>query len=188
MTETYVQTFKREIEYVAKEVKAGRLPLPERMKHVEAAVSSYLYYHAEQSEAKRLEALEKGREPRSEFPNSSLLDHMNYWLLYEDYTDRAAHKTRHTEYPFLSETQLARRRNGKHGRGGENIGEASFDGAATVASNGRDYRVPTRRKRSDYEDNLRDKNAKIRNDERRKRYNDFTREQPVYVYKMPLQR
>lgn len=185
MSETYIDEFKRDIDYVAIEVKAGRLPIEARMKYVEDAVSRYLYKHSEHGEPKRLSAIENGNEPKSMPPNSVLLDRMNYWLLYEDYTDKTAHKSRHSEYPFLSEQQLARRQNGKHGRGGENIGEASFEGAATVASNGRDYRIPTRRKRSEYEHALRNKTAQIRNAERRKRYNEFTKIQPVYTYKMP---
>lgn len=185
MTKTYVETFKAQIEIVRERTKAGNFPIDERIAFVEKATEDYLLAHAGAKDSIKY-AVEEG-EKRGGVPlmlaDSKLLERMNYWLLYEDYTDRTPHKSRHSEYPFMSETQLARRMNGKHGRGGESIGETALEGACHIAMDGKDYRVPKRRELSDYELAFRDKNMRIRNAERRKVYREFTKVQPVRCYK-----
>lgn len=167
-----IKQFEGEIERIGTLTKAGKLPIEQRMIEVERAVSSYLIAHSEHVAGK------SGFNP----PDSNLLDRMNYWLLYEEYSDRKSYKSRHSEYPILSDTQIARRQSGKHGRGGENIGEARLEGAANYGMDGRNYRVPKRRRRSQYEHDVRDRELYSRNAERKKRYEDFIKPQPVRLY------
>ncbi|MED3649966.1 hypothetical protein [Heyndrickxia sporothermodurans] len=102
--------------------------------------------------------------------------------LYEEISDDTAWKTRQDEYPFLSDEQLARRKDGVNQRkyeGGQR--EVSDDKAWSVATDGRDMRKPTRRERSNNE-NIRMDEALSRNKERRTKYREFTKIQPVDVY------
>lgn len=180
----YVEELKKSIAYIRKETKAGRLGLPDRLVQIEEASVRYVLAHNEQYEKERAIAQADGRDFPYRPYDARLLEQLANLALYEELTDSTAHKSRHNEYPFLSSTQLERRQTGKHGRGGEEVGEAPLASAGTIATDMRDYRVPTRRKRSAFEDKLRDAKAKSRNAERRRKYREFTKEQPVYTYKM----
>jgi hypothetical protein len=83
-------------------------------------------------------------------------------------------KVRNNEYPFFSETQFEERRKV----------EASFKLSEEQGVDGRNYKPPVRRDRSKRDIRFIDKNAKIRNKERQRKYNEFTRVQPVTVRKI----
>lgn len=181
---TYTDELKRAIEHIREHTKAERVNRPARLRLIDEASTKYALAHASYADAIRATYIEKGNEPPMIPMDERLLEQLANLALYEELTDTTAHKSRQSEYPFLSDMQLARRQTGKHGRGGEEVGEAPLTAAMTKATDGRDYRTPTRRKRSQYEDKLRDAKSKIRNDERRRKYNEFTRVQPVFTYKM----
>lgn len=180
----YVDELKESIAYIRKETKAGRLGRADRLKAIQQASDRYVLAHNAQFEEERASSRELGHEIPHRPYDSQLLEQLANLALYEELTDSTAHKSRHNDYPFLSETQLSRRQTGKHGRGGEEVGEAPLASAGTIATDMIDYRVPMRRKRSAFEDKLRDAKAKSRNAERRRKYREFTKEQPVFTYKL----
>lgn len=114
-----------------------------------------------------------------EMPDAKALERLSDLCLYEELTDDDRMKVRNNEYPFLSETQLARRQEGVHSRGKNVSGEVPLEAAETVSVDGRSYSHPTRRQRNTRENNFVDKETKIRNKERKKRYTEFTKIQPV---------
>jgi hypothetical protein len=105
-----------------------------------------------------------------EMPDGITLDRMSDLILYEELTDSNEHKISQTEYPFLSERQFDRRDNR------EVKSKYDMDGNAL---DGRNHGMPTRRERTGYENRFIDKKAKIRNKERKKTYDTFTKVQPV---------
>lgn len=109
-----------------------------------------------------------------EMPDGSTLERLADLCLYEELTDTDRMKVRNNEYPFLSEHQLEERHNG----------EASFKLAEEHGVDGRNHKPPTKRERTGYENRLIDRKARARNKERQRKYNEFTRIQPVYSYKL----
>jgi hypothetical protein len=120
-----------------------------------------------------------------EMPDSTALERMADLCLYEELTDNDRMKVRNNEYPFLSETQLARRQEGLHARGGTS-GEVPLSAADSIGTDGKSYGTPTRRERNSRENRFVDKEAKIRNKDRKHRYTEFTKVQPVIVRKIGL--
>jgi hypothetical protein len=120
-----------------------------------------------------------------EMPDAVALERLSDLILYEELTDDDRMKVRNNEYPFLSETQLARRQEGLHARGGTS-GEVPLSAADSVGSDGKSYGIPTRRERNKRENRFVDKEAKIRNKERKHNYTEFTKVQPVIVRKIGL--
>jgi hypothetical protein len=120
-----------------------------------------------------------------EMPDAVALERLADLVLYEELTDDDRMKVRNNEYPFLSETQLARRQEGLHARGGTS-GEVPLSSADSVGSDGKSYGIPTRRERNKRENRFVDKEAKIRNKERKHNYTEFTKVQPVIVRKIGL--
>jgi hypothetical protein len=120
-----------------------------------------------------------------EMPDTVALERLADLVLYEELTDDDRMKVRNNEYPFLSETQLARRQEGLHARGGTS-GEVPLSAADSVGSDGKSYGIPTRRERNKRENRFVDKEAKIRNKERKHNYTEFTKVQPVIVRKIGL--
>lgn len=181
------------IEQVRKDTKAGVLAREERLLIIDAASKEYAYEHAKANdEAKRKEAERaerEGRKPRElpfNPPDSSLLNELTDLAIYEELTDNASNKVARDEYPILSEIQLARRREGVHEKTGKTPkGEVSIGAASTMATDGRNYRVPTRRKRTVNENLLSDQ-ARSRNKERRNKYEEFTKVQPVITYRIDV--
>jgi hypothetical protein len=110
-----------------------------------------------------------------EAPDALALERLADLCLYEELTDPNIHKVAHTEYPFLSEHQFDRRDSRESSVG---------DAIDNSANDGRRHTKPTRRTRSEYENGFVDKKAKIRNKERRKTYHEFTKVQPVLIWKM----
>jgi hypothetical protein len=114
---------------------------------------------------------------RGEMPDGIALERLSDLCLYEELTDSNIHKVAHNEYPFLSEHQFDRR---------DSRESAVGDAIDNSASDGRKHNKPTRRSRSDYENGFIDKKAKIRNKDRKQKYNEFTKIQPVIVRKIGL--
>lgn len=120
-------------------------------------------------------------------PDDKALDKLADLLLHEELTDDDEHKIAHNEYPILSGTQIARRQEGKHARATDNPKiEVPLKIAENYGVDGRLYNVPTRRERSERENRFIDKEARIRNMERKEKYDEFTKIQPVTVRKMSL--
>lgn len=104
------------------------------------------------------------------------LEALSFLLLYEEVTDSHPDKMTNTEYPFYSETQLARRKHGVHRKNdGRGLKEVPLWCADNVASDGKDYSYPTRRKRDARENRYIDEVTISRNKERRLRYRKFLR-------------
>jgi hypothetical protein len=110
-----------------------------------------------------------------EWPDAVTLERLSDLCLYEELTDPNIHKVAHTEYPFLSEHQFDRRDSRESSVG---------DAIDNSASDGQKHARPTRRQRTDYENRFVDKKARIRNKERKKAYNDFTKVQPVIKWNL----
>jgi hypothetical protein len=120
-----------------------------------------------------------------EMPDAVALERLADLVLHEELTDNDRMKVRNNEYPFFSETQLARRQEGLHARGGTS-GEVPLAAAESIGTDGRSYGIPTKRERNKRENRFVDKEAKIRNNERKQKYVDFTKIQPVDVRKIGL--
>jgi hypothetical protein len=102
------------------------------------------------------------------------LDRLADYILYEELTDPHPDKMAREEYPIMSETQREERIKD----------EVGLKIAEEVGTDGKSYRVPKRRKRTDYENKFVNKAAKSRNKERRNKYRAFTEIQPVERYVM----
>ncbi|MDE1383301.1 hypothetical protein PVN32_24710 [Bacillus paralicheniformis] len=100
-----------------------------------------------------------------EHPDSTALERMANLVIYEELTNPHPDKMAREEYPIMSETQREERIKS----------EASEKLAEEYGADGRNYKVPTRRKRSSYEEKFVDRAARARNKERRNRYNDFVK-------------
>jgi hypothetical protein len=118
-------------------------------------------------------------------PDNEALERLADAILHEELTDTNRMKIRNNEYPFMSDTQLSRRQEGKHERKGKTpSGEVPLRAAANVGTDGRNHHV-ARRKRLTVNDSIAiDKEARSRNQERKRRYNDFIKVQPVITYKI----
>lgn len=146
--------------------RAKLLPRSERFKTIESLTEEYF-------------------ESRGKMPNADVLDRLSTLCLYEEISDDTAWKSRQSEYPFLSDEQMARRKEGVHQRKNE-AGQREVDlkKAISVGTDGRDQRRPTRRERSDNENIYVDTETKSRNKQRKKAYLKFTEVQPVTTYRL----
>ncbi|WP_271750054.1 hypothetical protein [Bacillus paralicheniformis] len=126
--------------------KAGEFDRIERIKEINALVEAYL-------------------DSVGKSPDSTELEHMANLIIYEELTNPHPDKMTREEYPIMSETQREERIKS----------EASEKLAEEYGADGRNYKVPTRRKRSSYEEKFVDRAARARNKERRNRYNDFVK-------------
>jgi hypothetical protein len=115
-----------------------------------------------------------------EMPDAVALERLADLCLYEELTDSNPDKMTAEEYPIASDTQLARRREGRHVKKDSQRKEVSFEATGTIGTDGKDYRMPTRK----VNEELSDKKAKSRNAERRRNYTAFTKIQPVIVSKI----
>lgn len=135
----------------------------ERMALVQLIADDYLAAHSEVIQ-RNIDAWVdrggKGERPVSLPLNTALLDRLADAVLDEEITDPNPYKVQHAEYPFFSQRQLDLRRDR----------ETSLKAAEEVGTDGRDYRVPKRRRRTNYENWRVDADAKIRNDERAEQY------------------
>lgn len=115
-----------------------------------------------------------GERPAMTPSDSALMDRLTDLALYEEITDPNPYKVTHTEYPFMSERQLGLRRDR----------ETSDTAAQSTGADGRDYRRPTKRKRSSYEHWRVDQGAKIRNEAREAQYKRDTEASEVKTYNL----
>jgi hypothetical protein len=145
--------------------KRGEMPRKERMGRLEALAEEYF--------AKA-----------GEMPDGVALERMADLCLWEELSDPDEHKVSRNEYPFLSETQIARRQEGKHTRTEGLKGEVPLSAAASIGIDGRNHSQPTRRERNTRENRFVDKETKIRNKERKHKYVEFTKVQPVITHKI----
>jgi hypothetical protein len=119
-----------------------------------------------------------------EWPDVVALERLADLCLYEELTDDDRMKVRNNEYPFLSSEQMARRQEGKHVRKSDNPNiEVPLAIADNIGSDGRNYNEPTRRVRSERENRFVDKEARSLNKERKRKYSEFTKVQPVIIRK-----
>jgi len=160
----------------------------ERMTLIQLIADEYVKAHADVNQ-RTIDAWEErggnGERPVSLTLNTALLDRLSNAVLDEELTDPTGWKSRHTEYPFLSELQMARRTDGNHQRKYEgDSGEAKLSAAQNYGTDGRSYNVPLRRERSKNENIFMDTGIKTRNKERKATYEAFTGEQPVHTRMM----
>jgi hypothetical protein len=109
-----------------------------------------------------------------EMPDGIALERLSDLCLYEELTDTDRMKVRNNEYPFFSETQFEERRKD----------EASFKLSEEHGVDGRNHKPPTRRERTKRDIKFIDKHARIRNKERKQRYHEFTKVQPVIIRRL----
>uniref|UniRef100_A9U7C0 Predicted protein n=1 Tax=Physcomitrium patens TaxID=3218 RepID=A9U7C0_PHYPA len=156
----------------------------ERMALVKCIADDYVVAHAEVNQRnldKWIEKGCKGERPLSLPLNNVVLDRLADAILNEEITDPDPYKVMHTEYPFLSEVQLARRREGLHQGKREGVAarEVRFEAAHSMAVDGRNYALPVRRERTDKENAFIDDVAISKNKQRKDAYEEFTSVQPV---------
>ncbi|GAK03273.1 hypothetical protein JCM19037_1581 [Geomicrobium sp. JCM 19037] len=100
------------------------------------------------------------------------MDTLNSYILREELRYSHADKMTFLETPFHSESQTLRRAKK----------ELPLEMAKDYATDGRQHRKPVRRKRSYYEEWYVNKHARAENAERQRKYNEFTKIQPVETY------
>ena len=135
----------------------------ERMALIERILDDYVKAHADVNQRaidKWEEKGGKGERPVSLTLNTALIDKLTDALLDEEITDPNPHKVLHAEYPFFSQRQLDLRRDR----------ETSLKAAEETGTDGRDYRLPKRRRRTNYENWRVDTGAKICNGARAAQY------------------
>lgn len=132
-----------------------------------------------------------GQRPTPIPANAALLDRLTNAALYEELTDANPYKAQHNEYPFYSDTQLDRIRNGRRGteptnmRGETPVREDGDLGPGVILSaDGRDHGEPRRRNRTKREHVSVDAGAKIRNKARAAQYKRDTTEGSVTSYNL----
>jgi hypothetical protein len=102
------------------------------------------------------------------------LKRLSDFLVHEELTDKHPDKMSREEYPFFSETQLARRKYGVHRKNdGKGVREVPLELAENYGIDGKNYNYPRKRNWHWREGILIDDRVKIRNKFRRKQYNDF---------------
>lgn len=186
---TYIDVLKTKTADIRRKTKEG-LTRDDRIPLVDSCGSDYALAHAtlkDELQAKEdASAAENKRKPKVlpfNPPDAHLIGNLADLLLYEELTDTTSNKATSTEYPFLSEYQLARRREGSHEQAGANQkGEVTLNAALNVGTDGRDYRVPVRRKRSNLEGIRIDSASRSRNKAMRERYNAAIKPGPVTTY------
>ncbi|HDR5278097.1 TPA: hypothetical protein QCS28_005455 [Bacillus thuringiensis] len=107
-----------------------------------------------------------------ERPEPKQLERLADLLLYEELHDAHPDKMTLAECPIMSDHQLSRRYSG----------EVSMKIAEEYGVDRRNYKPPVRRKRTRKETWQIDREARSRNEERRKVYREFTRVQGVRVH------
>lgn len=112
-----------------------------------------------------------------EAPDPVQLERLADYILREELNNTHPDKVAREEYPIFSNRQILRRRSG----------EVPLKVAEEVGTDGRDYKLPTRRKRSTRERWKIDKETKSRNKERRRRYAEYRRPGPVKTYYQNIQ-
>ncbi|MEV2286830.1 hypothetical protein ABNC35_19655 [Paenibacillus larvae] len=107
-----------------------------------------------------------------ETPEPLQLERLADCLLLEELNNNYSDKVTQTEYPFFSERQLDRR----HKK------ETTVKAAEYIGMDGRNHKAGKRRKRNKWETSFIDKNAKIRNAERKAQYRKDTAPGTISTY------
>ncbi len=136
------------------QTKAGNLPREQRFEAIERLTEEYIVANGKR-------------------PDTEDLDRLASLCLYEELTDDTPWKTQNTEYPIHSEEQRIQIEKN----------EVGMKALGLVDSNRRQISEGKRRKRSDYENSKANK-VRSRNLERKRKYRDFTKPQPVIIYKI----
>ena len=111
------------------------------------------------------------REAAGDWPDGKTLEKLTDAILCEELTDMHPDKITRTEYPFMSDWQLDARHENEYA---DTLGDAH-------GTDGRKHSKPTRRVRTGREHFVVNKHTKSRNLERKRKYREFTKVQPVIV-------
>jgi len=109
------------------------------------------------------------REAAGDWPDAKTLEKLTDAILCEELTDMHPDKITRTEYPFMSDWQLDARHENEYA---DTLGEAH-------GTDGRKHSKPTRRVRTGREHFAVNKHTKSRNLERKRKYREFTKVQPI---------
>jgi hypothetical protein len=113
-------------------------------------------------------------ENTDEIPDVISLERLSSLCLYEELTDPNPDKMTTEEYPIMSDTQRARRIEGKHRKKEANYRiEVPLGIAENRGTDGRMHDLPTKRERSERENRFIDEEARSRNEDRKESYNAF---------------
>jgi len=144
----------------------------QRMALIKRVTEDYVIAHADVNQAV-LDAWDsrgaKGERPSPLPLDAALVDRLTDAILDEELTDPNPYKVSHEEYPFMSEWQLDLRRDR----------ETGLKAVEETGTDGRDYRKPTRRRRTNYENWRMDNDARGRNKTRQEQYKRDTAAGPV---------
>ncbi|MDQ0270747.1 hypothetical protein [Cytobacillus purgationiresistens] len=145
------EQFNDKINELWAQTKAGNLPRPSRFEAIEALTEEYFA-------------------ARGKMPEAGALDRLATLCLYEELSDDTPWKSRSNEYPINSDRQQ------------EEIekNEVGMQALGYVNNDGKKPQSAGRRKRTDYE-NTKANRSRSRNAERRRRYREFTKVQPVVI-------
>jgi len=114
------------------------------------------------------------REAAGDWPDGLVLERLTNAILEEELYSDDNYYVKHTEYPILNERKHESR----------TYKDVKPEGLETVDSGGKNQRKPTKRKRGKYENAFVDKHTRSKNRERRKKYVEFTKVQPVKRWNM----
>jgi hypothetical protein len=78
-------------------------------------------------------------------PEPYELERLGSLILREELTDPLKNKMSVNENPIMSDDQYARRTEGRHQRKSNNRKEIGFNSTSTIATDGKDYRLPIRK-------------------------------------------
>lgn len=109
------------------------------------------------------------------FPRSDL-NRVADVLLYDKIYNPSLSKMTDEEYPIMSDRQYERRESKEISSVDKRMGMNAADGQP--------HEKPNRRVRNEYENLLIDRKARSRNKERRQKYNEFTKVQPVTTWNL----
>lgn len=107
-------------------------------------------------------------------PDTTQLERLTDYILREELTDTHPDKVTNTEYPFMSEWQLDLRRDK----------ETGLKAAEETGTDGQDYRVPKRRRRTGYENWRVDRDARSHNVKRAAQYKHDTAAGALVTYNL----
>jgi len=114
------------------------------------------------------------REAAGDWPDGLVLERLTNAILEEELYSDDNYYVKHTEYPILNERKHESR----------TYKDVKPEGLETVDSGGKNQRKPTKRKRGKRENAFVDKHTRSKNRERRKKYVEFTKVQPVKRWNM----
>lgn len=114
------------------------------------------------------------REAAGDWPDGLVLERLTNAILEEELYSDDNYYVKHTEYPILNERKYESRTRK----------DVKSEGLETVDTGGKNQRKPTKRKRGKYENAFIDKHTRGKNRERRKKYQEFTKVQPVKRWNM----